>query len=174
MRARTLRVRGQLACAIVALVACACRASAPKEPAAEVTGRAVFDAGFAGVFPASAAPFAAEGPMTFGPGFARRVYRTDKKRVEITVARLGKEPGAYERWLANSADYPQAPLPSEANGFFTCSASDRIAGCDLHIQTRSGFHVEIMGDGHVSRDELIALLSHLRLADLSDSFPPLL
>jgi hypothetical protein len=130
----------------------------------------------AGVLPASAPPFVAEGPITFGRGFARRVYRSDKKRVELTVASLGKEPGAYERWVAGSADYPQAPLPSaEANGFFSCTAGDRRdAGCDLHIQTRSGFHVEVMGDGHVSRDELTALLSHLRLADLSDSFPPLL
>jgi len=170
-------MRVRWACIVAALVVCGCRSSAPKEPGSALTGGTTperADSGFAGVFPTSAPPFVAEGPMTFGPGFARRVYRTDKKRVEITVARLGKEPGAYERWLANSADYPQAPLPSEANGFFTCSASDRIAGCDLHIQTRSGFHVEIMGDGHVSRDELIALLSHLRLADLSDSFPPLL
>jgi hypothetical protein len=116
--------------------------------------------------------------MTFGRGFARRVYRADSKRVEITVAvvPLSKEPGAYERWVASSADYPQAPLPpSQANGFFTCSAGDgRVAGCDLLIQTRSGFHVEIMGNGHVSRGDLIALSSHLRLTDLSDSFPPLL
>ena len=136
------------------------------------------DSGFAGVLPASALPFVAEGPLTSGPGFARRVYRSDSRRVEITVAvvPLGKEPGAYERWVASSADYPQAPLPpSEANGFFSCSTGDsRVAGCDLHIQTRSGFHVEIMGDGHVSRGDLIALLSNFRLADLSDSLPPLL
>ena len=167
------------ACAIAAFVACGCRPSASREPGLEATGRATaerFDSGFAGVLPASAPPFGAEGPITLGPGLARRVYRSKSRRVEVTVAPMGKEPGAYERWVASSADYPQAPLPpSEANGFFSCSAGDsRVAGCDLHIQTRSGFHVEIMGDGHVSRDDLIALLSHFRLTDLSDSLPPLL
>jgi hypothetical protein len=166
------------ACTTVALVACGCRPCATKGPGREGTGQATaerLDAGFAWVFPSTASPFVSTGPVTFGPGFARRVYGSQRKRVEVTVARLGNEPDAYERWVENSADYPQAPLPpSESNGFFSCAAGDsRIAGCDLHIQTRSGFHVEIMGDGHVSRRELIALLSHLRLTDLSDSFPPL-
>ena len=31
--------------------------------------------------------------------------------------------------------------------------------------------VEVMGDGHVPRDDLLAILGHLRLSDLSESLP---
>jgi hypothetical protein len=170
-------MRALSACAIATLAVCACRSSARTEQRSVLTGPATpkgLESAFAGVLPASAPPFVAEGPITLRPGFARRSYRSDRRRVEITVAAMGQEAGAYERWVASSLDYPQAPLPSsDANGFFTCAASDSpVPGCDLHIQTRSGFHVEVMGDGRVPRNDLVALVSHLRFADLSDSFPP--
>jgi hypothetical protein len=170
-------MRALSVCAIATLSVGACRSSTRPEQGSALTEPTTperAESAFAGALPASAPPFVAEGPITLRPGFARRSYRSDRRHVEITVAAMGREAGAYERWVASSVDYPQAPLPaSEANGFFTCAASDSpVTGCDLHIQTRSGFHVEVMGDGRVPRSDLLALLSHLRLADLSDSFPP--
>jgi hypothetical protein len=92
------------------------------------------------------------------------------KRVEITVARMGGEAGAYQSWVANSNGYPQLALsvgPDQANGFFTC-ADERAAACDVHIQFRSGFHVEGMGNGRVPKSDLVDLLGKLNLAALAD------
>ena len=85
---------------------------------------------------------------------------------------MGKETGAFERWVAGSANYAQAPLPlpaSDANGFFTCVSDSAESACDLHIQLRSGFHVEAMGNGRVPRADLAEFLTHIPLGDLSDS-----
>jgi hypothetical protein len=124
------------------------------------------------ILPELAAPFSAAGPIQFGQGFLRRAYVHGKNRVEITVAPLGKEPGAFERWLAGSASYPQAHLAlpaSEANGFYTCVSDSAESACDLHIQLRSGFHIEAMGNGTVPRAALADLLTRIPLGDLSDS-----
>lgn len=170
-------MRVQLACLVAATVACDPKTVPHTQQASQSTATAaaaavgVSDARFGAVFPSMAPPFIADGPITFRPGFARRTYRIDRARVEITVASAGKEPGAYARWLADSAEYSQAPIPQdEANGFFTCAGHDPEAGCDLHVQTRSGFHIEVMGDGHVRRADLLMLLSHLRLSELPKPF----
>jgi hypothetical protein len=66
-------------------------------------------------------------------------------------------------------NYPQVSLPlpaDEANGFFTCASGRNDAACDLHIQLRKGFHVEIMGNGRVPRTELTAMLAHIPLIGL--------
>jgi hypothetical protein len=124
------------------------------------------------IFPEVATPFSATTPIQSGAGFVRRTYVSDSKRVEITIARMGQEPGAFERWVAGSADYPQAALPlpaSEANGFLTCVSDQVDSACDLHVQLRSGFHVEAMGNGRVPRADLIELLSRIQLGKLSGS-----
>jgi hypothetical protein len=124
------------------------------------------------IFPDAAPPYLAGEPIRRGPSYARRVYISGERRVEITIAPMAREPGAFERWVEGSASYPQAPLalPSaQANGFFTCVSDRADSPCDLHIQLRSGFHVEAMGNGRVPRADLIDLLAHIPLGDLSDS-----
>jgi len=126
----------------------------------------------ASILPKIAPPFLAAGPIEFGHGFIRRAYVFGRSRVEITIAAMGKEPGAFERGVAGSANYLQAPLglpASEANGFYTCVSYSSPSACDLHVQLRSGFHVEAMGNGAVPRAELAELLTHIPLGDLSDS-----
>jgi hypothetical protein len=124
------------------------------------------------ILPDAAPPYLAAEPTRRSPGYARRTYVSGEKRVEITIAPMGREPGAFERWVEVSANYPQAPLAlpaAQANGFFTCVSDHADASCDLHIQLRSGFHVETMGNGLVPRADLIDLLAHVPLGNLSDS-----
>ena len=124
------------------------------------------------ILPEIATPFSAAGPIQFGPGFIRRAYVFGKNRVEITIAPLGKEPDAFERWVVSSANYAQAHLAlpvSEANGFYSCVSDSEESACDLHIQLRSGFHVEAMGNGTVPRAALAELLTGIPLGDLADS-----
>jgi hypothetical protein len=108
--------------------------------------------------------------MQSQPGFVRRTYADGHARVEITIARMGAEQVSFDKWLAGSAGYPQADLPmpaSEANGFFTCADDGPAAACDLHIQLRAGYHVELMGNGRVPRRELAEMVRHLPLAALA-------
>jgi hypothetical protein len=111
-------------------------------------------------------------PIQFGKGYIRRAYVSGPERVEISIARFGQDPGAFDRWVAGSANYPQAQLamPAEqANGFYSCVSDLADAPCDLHIQLRSGFHVEVMGNGSVSRQDLSRLMTHIQLQELSQS-----
>jgi hypothetical protein len=170
---------------VLALSACGCRPSAgstssgaeqsaqasPEKPAARFASPAT-DNGFDKILPAAAPPFEAATPVQFGQSYFRRVYVSGAERVEITIARFGKDPGAYERWVAGSANYPQAQLSlpaAQANGFFSCASALADAACDLHIQLRAGFHVEVMGNGRVPRRDLTALMTHVQLGALSDS-----
>ncbi len=124
------------------------------------------------IFPDAVPPYVAAEPIRHGPGYVRRAYLSGERRVEITIAPMGREPGAFERWVEGSASYPQASLAlpaSEANGFFTCASERADSPCDLHIQLRSGFHVEAMGNGHVPRADLLELVAHVPLSALSDA-----
>jgi len=131
------------------------------------------DAGpFALLLPDDAPPFVATTAVRMGDGFVRRTYGAGDKLLELTVARMSGEAGAYERWVAGSRDYLQVALPvgaDQANGFFTCADADRGRACDLHIQFRSGFHVEGMGNGRVPKEDLVRLLGRLNLAVLADA-----
>lgn len=123
------------------------------------------------VLPDQAPPFVAATPAQSGAGFFRRSYLRGDERVEVTVARIGGGFQAYQSWVANSLAYPQVELslpPDRANGFFTCSDDERPV-CDVHIQFRSGFHLEGMGNGHVPKAHLAALLAGLNLAALTES-----
>jgi len=143
----------------------------PEKPAARTAALAAGN-GFDKLLPVAAPPFAAATPVQVGQGYFRRVYVSGAERVEITIARFGKEAGAFERWVAGSTNYPQAQLSlpaAQANGFFSCASDLADAACDLHIQLRSGFHVEIMGNGRVPRRDLTELMTHIQLGDLSDS-----
>lgn len=145
----------------------------PERPAARTALPAAGN-GFDKILPADAPPFAAATPVQFGQHYRRRAYVSGAERVEITIARFGKDPGAnaFDQWVAGSASYPQAQLSlpaSEANGFFSCASDLADAACDLHIQLRAGFHVEVMGNGRVPRRDLMELMTHIQLGGLSDS-----
>jgi hypothetical protein len=165
---------------LLALSALNCRSNslskqlvAPKETAAQVVPAANrSSSAFDKILPAAAPPFSAASSIQFGKGYVRRAYVSGSERVEITIAHFGQDPGAFERWVAGSANYPQAQLAlpaAEANGFFSCTSDLAEAPCDLHIQLRSGFHVEVMGNGRVSRANLEKLMSHIQLGELSES-----
>jgi len=151
-----------------ALIACSARHPEPGSPLeAGATGRSTESR----ILPDLAAPFAASAPIQAGQGFVRRSYSLADKRVEITVARVGRGSTGYESWIAGSRDYPQVLLPvppEQANGFFSCGQASGESACDFHLQFRSGFHVEGMGNGRVPRSDLIKLLAHLPLAELTD------
>ena len=124
------------------------------------------------ILPDAAAPFTAATPVQVGPGFIRRAYAVRDKHVEITIARFGQDPGAFDRWVAGSENYPQAELSlpaTQANGFFSCASEHADAPCDLHIQLRSGFHVEVMGNGRIPRRDLAQFIAHIELGQLSDT-----
>jgi hypothetical protein len=114
--------------------------------------------------PDSAPPFAA-GPLLRAQGYARRTYARAGVPIEVTVAARPVGADEYVQWVGQSRAYAQATLalpPSEANGFYTCSG----AACDLHIQLRSGYHVELMGGGRATRADLDALVARLPLQAL--------
>ena len=128
--------------------------------------------------PARIPPFAAS-PLLVEKTYVRRHYTQRDVDVEVTIARTAGEradtaaeaTAAYQRWLADSKAYPQAslPLPSaDANGFFTCAGDGPRAACDLHVELRAGFHVEMMGGGHATRADLQSLIWRIPLAALVD------
>ena len=124
------------------------------------------------LLPDHATPYVSASPVQVGDGFVRRTYASGDRRVEITVARMGGTAPSFEAWVTGSRDFPQLVLPvapDQANGFFTCASE---AVCDVHIQFRSGFHVEGMGNGRVPKADLIHLLANLPLATLADASVP--
>jgi hypothetical protein len=167
---------------VVALSAFGCRPNAtsslaeqsaqviPEKTVARIASGATGN-GFDKILPAAAPPFAAATQVQYGQGYFRRAYVSGAERVEITIARFGKEPGAFECWVVGAANYPQAhlSLPAAlANGFYSCVSELADAPCDLHIQLRSGFHVEVMGNGLVPLRDLAKLMTQVQLSDLSD------
>jgi hypothetical protein len=169
---------------LLALSALGCRSSSlsrqptvPKEMAARMSPAAhpsssAFSSVFDKILPDDAPPFSAASLVQFGKGYVRRAYVSGPERVEITIAHFGQDPSSFERWVAGSVNYPQAQLAlpaAQANGFFSCVSDLAEAPCDLHIQLRSGFHVEVMGNGRVSRADLLKLMSHIQLGELSES-----
>jgi hypothetical protein len=84
----------------------------------------------------------------------------------VTLARFPMSAPAYAEWVRTSVEgFPQATLnlPAYAgNGFYQCSGVNQTS-CDLLIQLRSGFHVEIRGAGTSSRADVDAIARGLRL-----------
>jgi hypothetical protein len=168
---------GALVLAGAAALAAACRSQQPAvgtQPAPTPAPARAADAGGPGrparALPDTAGRFGA-GPLQVADGYVRRRYQRGAASVEITVAERPQAPGEYEDWLAQSRDYPQAPLPvprDVANGFYTCAGPGTDGPCDLHVQTRAGFHVEVLGGGHATRADLDELVARLPLAALTD------
>jgi hypothetical protein len=154
---------------LVALLACK-----PAQPSAVTTSAPSRSSGPAWaeqLLPERAGPFVAGAPVEAGDGYVRRTYSLGDKRVEVTVARMGGGTATFASWAAGSVGYPPAVLtvpPDQAIGFFTCAVGSQESVCDVHIQFRTGFHVEGMGNGRVSKSDLTQLLAHLPLSILTD------
>jgi hypothetical protein len=105
-----------------------------------------------------------------GPSYVRRRYERGRARIEVTLARLPMSPEAWNEWVATStASFPQAALavPAvDANGFFQCS-DGAAPSCDLLIQLRAGYHLELRGGGTSTRDDVLALARGLPLRALA-------
>ncbi len=139
---------------VLLIVACSRRVSAPPAPA--VTAGALELPEVAG--------FAAAAPDR-GSGFVRRTYTRGPARVQVTLARMPMADDDYARWCAASAGFPQADLSvpaTAANGFYQCTDGDRPS-CDLLIQLRAGFHLEVRGGGTTTRADVDALARGLPL-----------
>ena len=111
------------------------------------------------------------GPLFRDDAAARRTYKRGGTRIEVTLAPFPMTDDQYREWVRTSREgYPQAALdipPEEANGFYQC-ATDDSQRCDLLIQLRSGFHLEIRRrDGFSSRAEVDAVAHGLPLAALA-------
>jgi hypothetical protein len=109
-------------------------------------------------------------PPTYGVGFTRRSYSRGSATVTVTLARFEIDEMGYARWVRQSEDgYPQATLdvpPSAGNGFYECADNGSTA-CDLLIQLRSGFHLEIRRDATATRADVDAVASGLPLRVLA-------
>jgi hypothetical protein len=109
--------------------------------------------------------FTAE-PAVPGDGFVRRTYARGQARIQVTLARMPMSADEYQRWVASSAAFPQSDLGlpgTEANGFYQCTDAP-APSCDLLIQLRAGYHLEIRGAGSSSRADVDALVRALPLA----------
>lgn len=110
-------------------------------------------------------PGFAAGPPAPGEGFVRRTYSRGRARLQVTLARMPMSADDYQRWVTDSAAFPQAELgvaPDRANGFYQCS-DGAAPSCDLLIQLRAGFHLEIRSGGTASRADAGALARGLPL-----------
>jgi hypothetical protein len=119
--------------------------------------------------PARIADFAG-GPLVVDASATRRAYTRGRTRIEVTLARSAMDAAAYDRWVeASTAGFPQAMLGlpgDEANGFYQCTTGQR-SSCDLLVQLRAGFHLEIRGAGTSSRDDLDVIARGLDLRALA-------
>jgi hypothetical protein len=147
-------------------VALGCRRAPPAVPVGAPTP-AVATSG-ALVLP-QVAGFEATTPVD-GPSYVRRRYSRGRARIEVTLARMPMSSDAYADWVRMStASFPQAALEvpaGDANGFYQCSEGE-TSSCDLLIQLRAGFHLEIRGGGTSTRDDVDALARGLRLRALA-------
>jgi hypothetical protein len=148
------------------LVLCAaCRRSGASAPAPSESA--------ADPLPARIGDFAA-GPLVRDEAAARRTYARGRTRIEVTLARFPMSAEQYGDWVRTSTEgYPQAALglpPADANGFYQC-APEGTRSCDLLIQLRAGFHVEIRGGGTSSRADVDAIARGLPLGALAASAP---
>jgi hypothetical protein len=114
--------------------------------------------------PSELPPFTV-GPLESGrPDWVRRTYSGDGLALSVTVARAPSTPDAYAGWTQMSREYPQVELPlapDAGNGFFSCGSKEETAACDLHVQLRSGFHVEVFGGSKATRAQLQAFARRL-------------
>ena len=100
------------------------------------------------------------GPLAADAAATRRTYTHGGTHISVTLARFEMSPEQYDSWVRTSTEgFPQAALglqTADGNGFYQCSGGDRPS-CDLLVQLRSGFHIEIRGGGTSSRADVDAI-----------------
>jgi hypothetical protein len=157
-----------LALVTAASLALACRRAPPPVPARVPAPAPAVPSTGALVLP-EVAGFETAAPVD-GPSFVRRRYSRGRARIEVTLARMPMSSDGYAEWVRMStASFPQATLSlpaGEANGFYQCSEG-ATPSCDLLIQLRAGFHLEIRGGGTTTRDDVDALARALPLRALA-------
>jgi hypothetical protein len=120
-----------------------------------------------GSLPETIASFSA-GALVVGEGFLRRDYRRAAVAIDVTIAPDPMDDEQYQHWVEMSAEYlPMSLEAPEGAGFFDCAGPEAQQPCNLHIQLRAGFHVEIMGGGTATRTDLTDLLRGLPLCVLA-------
>jgi hypothetical protein len=161
------RARFALGVLVAASIATACR----RAPPATVTATAPPPASSATLSLPKIGGFDA-GPQIDGTEYVRRRYSRGAVRIEVTLARMPMSPEAYAEWVRMStASFPQATLElpaTDGNGFYQCS-DGATPSCDLLIQLRAGFHLEIRGGGTSTRDDVDAIARALPLRMLTGS-----
>jgi hypothetical protein len=150
---------------LAAMALAACKGSAPPPPPAVGP--------LARWLPEKADAFAG-GALETKEAFARREYTKGAARISVTVARVPTTQAQFDEWTRTSAAYPPAILevpPGTTTGFYACAGvrPDGWQLCDLHIQTRSGFHVEVMGNGTATRPDLEQLMRGIPLRGMADA-----
>jgi hypothetical protein len=161
-------MRLTLALATAASLALACRRAPPAAPVTVPAPAPPPASSSALVLPEIAGWEA--GAQVDGASFVRRRYSRGRARIEVTLARMPMSTEAYAEWVAASTtSFPQAALDvpaGDANGFYQCS-DGATPSCDLLIQLRAGFHLEIRGGGTSTRDDVDALARALPLRALA-------
>ncbi|MBS2030584.1 MAG: hypothetical protein JST54_21960 [Deltaproteobacteria bacterium] len=117
--------------------------------------------------------FGAE-PIERGEGYVRRAYTRGSARISVTLAGMPMTDDGWRSWVQNSGSYPRADvgLPeSQACGFYACNGTGDAERCDLHLQLRAGWHVELFGNGTARRADLDALVAGLPLASWVNTNP---
>jgi hypothetical protein len=116
----------------------------------------------------------AAGPLVRDEAATRRSYTRGGTRIEVTLARFPMTAEQYRDWVRTSTEgFPQATLevpPEEANGFYQCAPGDPPR-CNLLVQLRAGYHIEIRGGGTSTRADVDAVARGLPLRALAASAP---
>jgi hypothetical protein len=104
--------------------------------------------------PARIDAFEANAP-TIADTYTRRTYTHGDARVTVTLAKLPMDARGYDRWVAQSASYPQSTLVADAagNGFYEC-VDDAATRCNLLVQMRDGRHFEIRAEATATRSDV--------------------
>jgi len=110
------------------------------------------------------------GPLQVESQYIRREYTRGTTKISVTIAIPGATPLTYAEWVKMSASSPQVTLdifPRLGSGFYDCVPQGSEQLCHVHIQLRSGHHVEMMGQQNAHRADFDALLRVLPLSKLS-------
>jgi L-ascorbate metabolism protein UlaG (beta-lactamase superfamily) len=121
------------------------------------------------MLPDNAGPFTA-GTLVADRQFVRREYSRGSTKISVTIAVAGATPMNYDEWVRMSGTSPAVRLDVPANsgaGFYDCDAAGPEAVCNVHIHLRSGYHIELMGQGKAHRADFQALLRGLPMRALA-------
>jgi hypothetical protein len=121
------------------------------------------------MLPDKAGPYTA-GPLVVDSQFVRREYSRGSTKISVTIAVAGATPMNYDEWVRMSGTSPAVRLDVPANsgaGFYDCDAAGPEAVCNVHIHLRSGYHIELMGQGKAHRADFHALLRGLPMRALA-------